>query len=133
MPPLRQPSGGATWGGGERDKCTAYTGTGTRDLAGGGGCPQQTPFFPGPSYSPMPSFNCSWVLYERGRPNRAAAHYQRAIALKPDFAEAYNNLGASSGLGSNLPAVLVDRPPVYTRAVELAAQSCWPADRGDPS
>ncbi len=34
------------------------------------------------------------LAYEiRGLPNEALAHYQNAIALKPDYSEAYNNLG----------------------------------------
>jgi predicted TPR repeat methyltransferase len=43
----------------------------------------------------MPAFhyNLAIVRKAQGRPKDAAAGYQRAIALKPDYADAHNNLG----------------------------------------
>jgi tetratricopeptide (TPR) repeat protein len=39
--------------------------------------------------------NLAAGLYERGRTDEAIAHYQRAIALRPDYAPAHGNMGAA--------------------------------------
>jgi tetratricopeptide (TPR) repeat protein len=43
------------------------------------------------------------VAYDqRGLPDKAVEHYQRAIELKPDYSEAYNSLGAHYAENNNL-------------------------------
>jgi predicted O-linked N-acetylglucosamine transferase (SPINDLY family) len=38
------------------------------------------------------------ALIAQGRTDQAVAHYERALALKPDYAEAHNNLGMALGM-----------------------------------
>ena len=46
----------------------------------------------------MPKPTITWVtlLKELGRLEEAEASYRQAIALKPDYAEAHNNLGITT-------------------------------------
>ena len=39
--------------------------------------------------------NLATALHENKQFDEAIAHYERAIALRPDYAPAYNNLGAA--------------------------------------
>jgi protein O-GlcNAc transferase len=45
-----------------------------------------------PSFAPAHT-NLGSLLREQGQLDQAIAHYHQAIALDPDFAEAYLNLG----------------------------------------
>ena len=56
------------------------------------------------------------MLFEREKLDEAVASYRRALALKPDYAEALNNLGAALyGLGK-----LEDAEAAARRALALA-------------
>ena len=38
-------------------------------------------------------YNLGTIFTDNGNRDRAAAHYEKAIAINPDFPHAYNNLG----------------------------------------
>ena len=63
--------------------------------------------------------NLGVALRGAGQPDRAAAHFGQAVALKPDYAEAHTNLGAAlQDLGRLDDAAVCSR-----RAVELTPQA----------
>jgi tetratricopeptide (TPR) repeat protein len=55
------------------------------------------------------------TLVQKGRLDEAAAHYERALELKPDFAEAHNNLGAALRQKGRVPEAIVQ----YQQALAL--------------
>ena len=59
--------------------------------------------------------NIAVALQAEGRLDDAAGHYQRAIALQPDYAPAYNNLGTAMRAKGRLN----DAIAAYKRALEL--------------
>ena len=60
-------------------------------------------------------YNLGITLKEQGRLDEALASYNQAIALKPDFAEAYNNLGNTLKELGRLDEVLAS----FTKAITL--------------
>ena len=46
------------------------------------------------------------ALAGRGRLDEAVAHYQKALEIRPDYAEAQNDLAAALGHGGQLGATL---------------------------
>ena len=47
-----------------------------------------------------PTTTSAWLLADRGQIDEAMAHYRKALEIKPDYAEAHNNLGiALAGRG----------------------------------
>ena len=59
--------------------------------------------------------NLGVVLWDHGRLDEAIAAYNRAIALRPDLAEAHNNLGIALKDEGRLDEALA----CFRRAVEL--------------
>ena len=59
--------------------------------------------------------NLAVALQAEGRLDDAAGHYQRAIALQPDYAPAYNNLGTALRAKGRLDEAIA----AYHRALEL--------------
>ncbi len=60
-------------------------------------------------------FNEALRHHRAGRINEAVAHYQRAIALKPDYAEIHNNLGAALAARGTIDEAMAH----YQRAIAL--------------
>src|SRR5207247_2618701 len=63
--------------------------------------------------------NLGVALQGQGRPDEAADCFRRALALKPDFAEAYNNLGLAWKDQGRLDEAVA----CFRRAVELQPDS----------
>jgi tetratricopeptide (TPR) repeat protein len=59
--------------------------------------------------------NLAAALQADGRPRDAIEHYQRAIALQPDYAPAYNNLGVARRAAGDLDQAIA----AYERAVAM--------------
>ena len=59
--------------------------------------------------------NLAAALQADGRPRDAIEHYQRAIALQPDYAPAYNNLGVARRAAGDLDQAIA----AYERAVAV--------------
>jgi hypothetical protein len=62
-------------------------------------------------------YNLGIALQGKGRHDEAAVAYQNAIALRPDYAEAYNNLGNAHRAKGNLDDAIAS----YQRAIALRA------------
>ena len=61
-----------------------------------------------------PTTTSASVLADRGQVDEAIAHYQKALEIKPDFAEAHNNLGAAlAGRGQ------FDEAIAHSKALEI--------------
>ncbi len=67
-----------------------------------------------PQMKAISETNLAVALQAEGRTDEAAAHYQRAIALQPDYAPAYNNLGVMQRAQGQLDAAI----GTYRRALE---------------
>jgi len=59
--------------------------------------------------------NLAVALQAEGRPAEAVEHYQRAIAIRPDYAPAYNNLGVAKRATGNIDEAIA----AYQRAVAM--------------
>ena len=59
--------------------------------------------------------NLGAALQSQGRLDEAAAHYRRAIALRPDYAAAYSNLGTALRAQGRLDEAVA----TYERAIAL--------------
>jgi tetratricopeptide (TPR) repeat protein len=64
--------------------------------------------------------NLATALQTEGRPQEALAHYQRAIAIQPDYAPAYNNMGVVLRAGGQIDQAIAS----YQRA--LAVNNDYP-------
>jgi tetratricopeptide (TPR) repeat protein len=62
--------------------------------------------------------NLAVALQADGRIDDAVTHYERAVALQPDYAPAYNNLGTALRAKGRLP----DAVAAYERALSLRAE-----------
>ena len=62
--------------------------------------------------------NLAVALQAEGRVDEATAHYERAIALRPDYAPAYNNLGTALRAKGRL----AEAAAAYRRAIELRGE-----------
>ena len=62
--------------------------------------------------------NLAVALQAEGRIDEATAHYERALALRPDYAPAYNNLGTALRAKGRLD----EAAGVYRRAIELRGE-----------
>lgn len=74
------------------------------------------PALSGPLMQAITETNLAAAFYDEGQLDRAIAHYQRALALRPDHAPAHNNLGAALRAQGHLGQAIAS----YQRA--LAAQ-----------
>jgi tetratricopeptide (TPR) repeat protein len=59
--------------------------------------------------------NLAVELQEEGRPADAVAHYRRAIAIQPDYAPAYNNLGVAERASGDVDSAIT----AYQRALAM--------------
>jgi tetratricopeptide (TPR) repeat protein len=64
------------------------------------------PLLSGPLMIAITETNLAVQLQADGRATDAAAHYERAIAIQPDYAPAYNNLGVARRAAGDLPGAL---------------------------
>ena len=54
----------------------------------------------------MAQYNLGLALGKAGKIDEAIAHFQRAVQLKPDFAEAHNYLGTALLQGGKVPEAI---------------------------
>ena len=97
---------------------------------------QRNPLDPRPGLyfaKQMAHNNLGIALADHGQVDSAIAHYQKALEIKPDYAEAHYNLGIRSGrprTGSTRPSPITRRPwkssPTTPRPTTTSA-SPWPA------
>ena len=76
------------------------------------------------------------MLNERGKLNEAEASYRQVIALKPDYAEAYNNLGTTLKELGRLDEAeasyrhAIELKPDYAKAHDNLLMGLYRSDKG---
>ncbi len=68
--------------------------------------------------------NLATALQEQGRLDEAIAHYQRALAVQPDYAPAFNNLGTAQMAKGNMGAAVA----AFRESLRLQPQSTQARD-----